>query len=73
MFHNSLSQETVPSCPKRATIPLPKRSAVCSLNDYHPEALTSILMQSFEKLVRQHIKDNISVSLDPHQYAIRTN
>ena len=30
-------------------------------------------MKCFEKLVLQHIKDNIPASFDPHQYAFRTN
>ncbi len=64
IFNISLSQESVPTCFKTATIvPVPKKSAVSSLNDYHPVALTSIMC--FEKLVLQHIKNNIPGSLDP--------
>ena len=51
-------------CLKTATIvPVPVKSAVSSLNDYHPVALTTILIKCFEKLVLQHTKDNISASL----------
>ena len=34
----------------------PKKSAVSSLNDCHPVALTPILMKCFEKLSLQHIQ-----------------
>ena len=51
-------------CLKTAIIvPVPIKSAVSGLIDYHPVALTPILMKCFEKLVLQHIKDNISASL----------
>ncbi len=43
-------------------------------NSHHCHvALTPILMKCFEKLVLQHIKDNIPANLDPHQFAFRTN
>ncbi len=54
-------------------VPVPKMSAVSCLNDYRPVSLTPILMQCFEKLVLQHIKNNIPASLDTHQFAFRTN
>ena len=50
-----------------------EKSAASGLNDYHPVPLTPTLMKCSEELVLQHIKDNIPVSLDPHQYAFRTN
>ncbi len=57
----------IPTCFKTATIvPVPKKSAVSV-------ALIPILMKCFEKLVLQHIKNNIPASLDPHQFAFRTN
>ncbi len=74
IFNISLSQESVPTCFKTATIiPVPKKSAVSDLNDYRPVALTPILMKCFEKLVLQHIKNNIPASPNPHQFAFRTN
>ena len=69
-----LSQETIPTCSKTAIIiPAPKNSAVSCQNNYCPVALASILLNYFEKLAPQHIKDNIPASLDHHQYAVRTN
>lgn len=50
------------------------KSLLCLvLNNYHSVALAHILMRSFKKLILHHIKDNIPASLDPHQYAFRTN
>ncbi len=71
IFNISLSQESVPIGFKTAAIvPVPKKSAVSSLNSYRPVALTSIC---FEKMVLQHIRDNFPASPDPHQFAFRTN
>ncbi len=63
----SLSQETVPTRFKTATII--DVSGASALNDYRPV----LSPQYFETLVLQHIKDNIPANLDPHQYAFRSN
>ncbi len=42
-------------------------------NDYRPVALTPILMKCFERLVMQHIKSVLPPSLDPFQFAYRSN
>ncbi|XP_070700872.1 transcriptional activator Myb-like [Pempheris klunzingeri] len=74
MFNLSLSQRTVPSCFKTTTIvPLPKRSPPTCLNDYRPVALTPIIMKCFERVVLTHIRSCIPDTLDPLQYAYRTN
>ena len=74
IFKQSLSQSTVPPCMKSSTIvPLPKKTNVTSLNDYRPVALTSVVMQCFEKLVRSHITPLIPPSFDSHQFAYRAN
>lgn len=52
---------------------LAKLSAVSTLNDHRPVALTPILMNCFKKFVLQHIKYNIPASLDSHHYAFRNN
>ncbi len=57
IFNISLSQAVVPTCFKATTIiPVPKKSSPSCFNDYHPVALTPILMKCFERLVMQHIK-----------------
>lgn len=48
---------------------VPKRSAVSCLNDYHPIALTTVIM----KHVLKHINNIIPVGLDSHQFACRWN
>ena len=74
LFFISLSQETVHSRLTTAIIvPVPEKSAVSSLNDYHPVAPNPILMKCFEQLVLHHINNNMPASLDPHQSAFRTN
>ena len=74
IFNMLLLQVTVATCFKTATIiPVPEESAASSLNDCRPVALTPILMKSFEKLVLHQVKNSIPASLDPHQFAFRTN
>ncbi len=74
IFNISLSQAVVPTCFKATTIiPVPKKSSPSCFNDYRPVALTSILMKCFERLVMQHIKSVLPPSLDPFQFAYRSN
>ncbi|KAL0180344.1 hypothetical protein M9458_025786, partial [Cirrhinus mrigala] len=49
IFNTSLSQAVIPTCLKSTSIiPVPKKSPVSCLNDYHPIALTPIMMKCFE-------------------------
>ncbi|KAI3373950.1 hypothetical protein L3Q82_022512, partial [Scortum barcoo] len=65
---------TVPVSLKTSIIvPLPKKSAVTCLNDYHPVALTPVIMKCFERIVLKHIKDIIPAGLDQYQFAYREN
>ncbi len=74
IFNISLSQAVVPTCVKATTIiPVPKKSSPSCFNDYRPVALTPILMKCFERLVMQHIKSVLPPSLDPFQFAYRSN
>ncbi len=74
IFNISLSQAVVPTCFKSTTItPVPKKSPVSCLNDYHPIALPPIMMKCFERLVMHHIKSNLPNTLDPLQFAYRPN
>ena len=52
---------------------MPKNAKVTCLNDYRPVALTSVAMKCFEKLVMAHINTIITETLDPLQFAYRTN
>ncbi|KAK3539269.1 hypothetical protein QTP86_032717 [Hemibagrus guttatus] len=74
IFNISLSSAVVPRCLKTTTIILmPKKSPVFCLNDYHPVALTPIIMKCFKRLIMKHIKNLLPPSLDPMQFAYRQN
>ncbi|KAK3528503.1 hypothetical protein QTP70_000581 [Hemibagrus guttatus] len=74
IFNISLSSTVVPMCLKTTTIiPVPKKSPVSCLNDYHPVALTPIIMKCFERLVMRQIKYLLPPSLDPMQFAYHPN
>ncbi len=74
IFNLSLSQSTVPTCFKTPTIvPLPKKSPPTCLNDYRPVALTPTITKCFERVVLAHIQSCMPDTLDPLQYAYRTN
>ncbi|KAK3574279.1 hypothetical protein QTP86_004378 [Hemibagrus guttatus] len=74
IFNISLSSAVVPTCLKITTIiPVLKKSPVSCLNDYHPVALTPIIMKCFKRLVMRQIKDLLPPSLDPMQFAYRPN
>ncbi|KAK0146207.1 hypothetical protein N1851_014489 [Merluccius polli] len=70
IFNTSLSQAAVPSHFKATIIiPVPKKPAPFCFNDYHPVALTPIIMKCFERLVMSHIKSILPPTLDPFQFA----
>ena len=74
IYNLSLAHAAVPTCPKGTTIILvPKRSSAACLNDFRPVALTPIVMKCFEKLVLSHLKAALPPSLDPLQFAYRSN
>uniref|UniRef100_A0A6I8SKL5 Reverse transcriptase domain-containing protein n=1 Tax=Xenopus tropicalis TaxID=8364 RepID=A0A6I8SKL5_XENTR len=74
IFNLSLLQSAVPTCFKMTTIiPVPKKMNVSCLNDYRPVALTSIAMKCFERIGKAHITSLLPASLDPLQFAYRSN
>lgn len=74
IFNISLCQTTVSRCFKTSIIvPVAKKATVSYLNDYRPVALTPIVMKCFEQLLKPHITSSVPASLDPHQYAYRSN
>ena len=54
-------------------VPVPKKTKVTELNDYHPKALTSVIMKCFERLVKDHITSSLPGTLVPLQFAYRPN
>ncbi len=75
IFNESLATSVVPTSfnKKSIIIPVPKNNKPSCLNDYRPVALTSIVMKVFERLVKSHISSSIPVTLDPLQFAYRSN
>ncbi len=74
IFNESLATSVVPTSFKKSVIiPVPKNSKPSCLNDYHPVALTSVVMKFFERLLKKHICSSIPVTLDPLQFAYRPN
>jgi hypothetical protein len=55
-------------------VPVPKKAQVTERNDYHPVALTSVIMKCFERLAKDHItSSNLLATLQPLQFAYRPN
>ncbi len=74
IFNLSLSLSVVPLCFKKSTIvPIPKKNKITCLNDWRPIALTPIFSKCFEKLIRDYICSVLPASLDPLQFAYRSN
>ncbi len=74
IFNESLGTSVVPTSFKKSVIiPVSKNSKPSCLNDYRPVALTSIVMKVFERLLKNHIYSSIPATLDPLQFAYRTN
>ena len=74
IFNLSLLQPVVPACFKEIIIvPVPKRMKTLCLNDYCPLALTSTIMKCFERRVKTFITSSLPDSLDPLQFAYRSN
>ncbi len=54
-------------------MPIPKTAKTTCLNDWGPVALTPIFSKCFEKLIKTHICSVLPASLDPLQFAYRSN
>ena len=66
----SLQLQSVPKVWKHATIiPVAKTKSPKVLNDFRPVALTSLVMKTFEKIVKQDILRQTEGLLDPLQFA----
>ena len=72
IFQVSLSLQKIPTLLKTLTvIPVPKKPRPASPNDFHPVALTSHVMKSFEKIVKTMIMNRTVHFLDPQQLVYR--
>lgn len=72
IFQKSKDTHSVPSMWKSSIIvPVPKKASRKENNDYHPVALTSLIMKCFEKIRTNLLKLEVSSSLDPFQFAYK--
>jgi hypothetical protein len=72
IFEMSLEQRRVPKAWKESIIvPVAKSNTTKSLNDFRPVALTSLVMKSFEKIVKCLLLLRVGEALDPRQFAYR--
>ncbi len=72
IFQLSLNQQRVPRCWKQSTvIPVAKINHPKVFNDFRPVALTSLVMKSFEKLIKRDLLSKTEHLLDPLQFAYR--
>lgn len=74
IFNTSLRQNSVSKCFKESIIiPVFKTKTISCLNDYRPNALTSAVMKSFERIVLSYLKTVTIPLMDPFQFAYRAN
>ncbi|KAF7656792.1 hypothetical protein LDENG_00036240 [Lucifuga dentata] len=74
LFNLSLEQQRVPKLWKESIIvPVPNKNSPKELNDLKPVALTSRVMKSFERLVKNELVSRVEGLLDPMQFAYRTS
>ena len=72
LFKDSIDQLSVPSLWKISTIiPVPKKSTPKQLRDHSPVALTSLVMNTLEKIVKSLILSAVEPMLDPLQFVHR--
>ena len=69
----SLDQCKVPKLWKESiVVPVAKTRTPRELNDFRPVALTSLVMKSFERLVKKELLQRVGEALDPMQFAYRS-
>ena len=72
IFMLSLVQQRVPKTWKQSiVVPIAKTTHPKAPNDYRPVALTSLVMRSFEKLIKHELLVRTEHLLDPVQFAYR--
>ncbi len=52
-------------------VPVPKNNVPQCLNEYRPVALTSLIMKTFERVVKDKLLSMVQENLDPFQFAYR--
>uniref|UniRef100_A0A1A8LS20 Reverse transcriptase domain-containing protein n=3 Tax=Nothobranchius TaxID=28779 RepID=A0A1A8LS20_9TELE len=74
LFQTCVDVGQIPSLWKTSTIiPIPKSSTSKELSDFRPVALTSLVMKTFEKILKSEILSLTEGRLDPLQFAYQQN
>lgn len=74
IFQMSVNQQRVLRSWKDSTvIPVAKTKHPKALNDFRPVALTSLVMKSFERLMKDALLPHLQPMLDPLQFAYRAS
>lgn len=73
IFTLSVQQQSVPKLWKHSIIvPVAKTKKPSTLNDFRPIALTSLIMKTLEKLIKNMVLSQVEEFLDPLQFAYRS-
>jgi hypothetical protein len=74
IYQASLDAAYIPKIWKMSElIPAPKKNPPTCNNDYRPIALTAIMMKCLEKIVKNHLSEQVSPHTDNFQFAYTTN
>ena len=74
LFTWSLKDGIVPGVWKTSMIcPIPKNNSPSDLSDYRPNAIISVVMKCFEKIVLHHLFDLTKGMQNPFQFAYKPN
>lgn len=74
LFQNCVDIGQIPTLWKTSTvIPIPKSNNSNEMSEFRPVALTSLVMKSFEKILKNYILSFTEGRLDPLQFAYQQN
>ena len=73
IFEMSLDQRRVPTAWKESIIVPVAKGNPNTLNDFRPVAPTSLVMKSFERIVKRLLLFRVGAALDPGQFAYRAS
>ena len=74
IYQKSLDHSQIPIIWKTSElIPVPKKNPPTCQNDYRPIALTAIMMKCLERIVKQHLSEQVKPYVDNYQFAYTAN
>ena len=72
LFNKCFEEEKIPSAWKNAhVIPVHKKGSYLDPNNYRPISLTCVLGKVYERILAEHLLDQISLNLSQHQHGFR--